>query len=194
MIVGVYLAWLGQPARASEIAEALDMAHETVTRHLRDLADLDLVTKTRHGWVLNPRIIREKSADNPRKMNSTTTSINLLINQLIESEEEVVVESKTADNPRKKRGKSAKNLQTMLILGIAQNERTRALAAREHVDAQYITDHVEAARKNGGSLGLAIVRMENGEEPQLDESAKTERYWKNFCSVCVHSPCECGEE
>jgi hypothetical protein len=194
VIVGVYLAWLKRPVRIYEIAQALGMAHETVSGYLHDLAAEGLVARTSHGWQLSQGL---KSAEIPRKnrgksadLTSTTTSIFNLINSDSESEEEAVVESKSAENPRKIRGDSA-NLQTMLLYGIAANERTRRLAALPHVDGRYIEDHVRAARRKGETIGLAIVRMENGEQPDLSEDEKRERWLREFCGECNQSPCVC---
>jgi len=72
-------------------------------------------------------------------------------------------------------------------LGIGRNKRTEALAIMEHVNPQYICAHLKGLKKKD-SKGLAIMRMEQGEDPpersieDMSDEEKRAKYaeWEQY--------------
>jgi hypothetical protein len=101
---------------------------------------------------------REEGVENRNNSDSLiTTTLN--INDLKDS---VVVSSNNATN--RKNSVFDINLEEFKQCGIAKNKRTESLARMEHVNPDYIRAHLKALKKNE-TKGLAIMRMEQGEDP-----------------------------
>src|SRR4030042_2796526 len=96
--------------------------------------------------------------DMSRNISDSLTTTTLSNNDLIDS---VVVISNNAEN--RNNSDFEANLEEFKRQGIARNKRTEALARMKHVNPGYISAQLKGLKKKD-SKGLAIMRMEQGEE------------------------------
>jgi hypothetical protein len=99
-----------------------------------------------------------ESVDASRNISDSLITTTLNNNQLIDS----VVVNNNNDKSRNYSDFEA-NLEEFKQQGIARNKRTEALARMNHVNPGYICAHLKGLKKKD-SKGLAIMRMEQGEE------------------------------
>src|SRR4030042_1975848 len=96
--------------------------------------------------------------DMSRNISDSLTTTTLNNNDLIDS---VVVVSNNTEN--RKNSDFESNLEEFKQQGMGVNKRTEALARMNHVNPGYIRAHLKGLKKKD-SKGLAIMRMEQGEE------------------------------
>jgi hypothetical protein len=107
------------------------------------------------------------------KVSDSLTTTTLSNKDLIDS---VVVNS--SNNARSRNNSDFEdNLEEFKRLGVGKNKRTEALARMKHVNPEYIRAHLKGLKKKD-SKGLAIMRMEQGEdapERSIDDLTPEER-------------------
>jgi len=101
---------------------------------------------------------KSENVELSRNISDSLTTTTLNNNDLIDS---VVVISNNAENRNNTDFEA--NLEEFKRQGIARNKRTEALARMKHVNPGYIRAHLKGLKKMD-SKGLAIMRMEQGEE------------------------------
>jgi hypothetical protein len=117
------------------------------------------------------------SRNNSDSLITTTLSIK-------NTDDSVIVISNNTTN--RKNSVFDLNLEEFKQHGIAKNKRTEALARMSHVNPKYIRSHLKVLGKND-SKGLAIMRMEQGEDPPqrlipLTDAEKRAKYgeWEHM--------------
>ena len=147
--------------------------------------ELEEENPTEQEWADDSKIIdvdqTEDSNPSRNYSDSLTTTINNI--DLIDS---VVVDSNNNTKTRKNSDFEA-NLEEFKRLGIGRNKRTEALAMMEHVNPQYVCAHLKGLKKKD-SKGLAIMRMEQGEDPpersieDMSDEEKRAKYaeWEQY--------------
>ena len=176
---------------------------KTVSQALTYLEEIGYVDHTGSGWrlinnrarqLVMPLMLEEENPPDPEpeedpeikdtsrnNSDSLTTTINNI--DLIDS---VVVDSNNNTKTRKNSDFEA-NLEEFKRLGIGRNKRTEALAMMEHVNPQYVCAHLKGLKKKD-SKGLAIMRMEQGEDPpersieDMSDEEKRAKYaeWEQY--------------
>jgi hypothetical protein len=173
------------------LERATGYTDKPISQALAYMREVGLVDETRAGWQLikenvmqlpltlemeegdvsNPTDDVHLSRNNSDSLTTTTLSIN-------DSDDSVVVISNNAQN--RKNSEFDLNLEEFKQCGIARNKRTEALARMSHVNLAYIRAHLKGLKKNDPK-GLAIIRMESGEDPpkmliKLTDEEKRSKY------------------
>jgi len=116
---------------------------------------------------------QDKNVNPSRNYSDSLTTTTLSNKDLIDS---VVVDS--SNNARSRNYSDFEdNLEEFKRLGVGKNKRTEALARMKHVNPEYIRAHLKGLKKKD-SKGLAILRMEQGEdapERSIDDLTPEER-------------------
>jgi len=182
-----------------------------VSQALAYLEEIGLVNHTRSGWALiqdnqnqlplplaleggpgraapeprelaleEPAVQADPENKDPESGVSRNNSDSLITTTLINNDliDSVVVISNNAENRRNSDFEA--NLEEFKQQGIGRNPRTEALARMNHVNPGYICAHLKSLKKKD-SKGLAIMRMEQGEDPpktsiELTDAEKRAKY------------------
>jgi hypothetical protein len=141
--------------------------------------DEEIPTDHQNDENVNRSRIEEQRADPTDKKNAgrnisdSLTTTTLSNKDLIDS---VVVDS--SNNARNRNNSDFEgNLEEFKRLGVGKNKRTEALARMKHINPEYIRAHLKGLKKKD-SKGLAIMRMEQGEdapERSIDDLTPEER-------------------
>lgn len=173
----IYLIYKSRPVSVQELAADLGIHHETALAYLRKLADEQVATRTRIGWmptVAGMQLVlpADAAAEIPRevaeKPREDAEIPRLLINNKevkeIKNQEDKGLLINAAENPREEALKSA---------GIKKNGRTVGIFEAEHL----MPEHIEAARewlekqyRGRYTTGLLISTLETiraGDRPYM---------------------------
>jgi len=145
-----------------------------VAQALKLLSDPEyqIARRSRGGWVLSSGFQLILGNDESRKNSvpTTTTLINKDINQDLKA---VVVSRKNSDSEEDERYLA--NFQACVQNGIHEPSAS-VISNFEHVSPEFIKAHVDAIRgKKGETIGLAITRIKNNEQPVAKETDQSQR-------------------
>src|SRR4030042_2168061 len=173
------LSLVHQRVTQEYLERATGYTDKPVSQALAYMQEIGLADHNNAGWQLIkqnvmqlplPLELEEKSKsedivdeipeieDMSRNISDSLITTTLNNNDLIDS---VVVISNNAET--RNNSDFEANLEEFKHHGIAKNRRTEALARMKHVNPGYIRAHLKGLKKKD-SKGLAIMRMEQGEE------------------------------
>jgi len=184
----IALGLVNQRVSQEWLERATGYTDKTVSQALQYLEENGLADHTGSGWQLssnkarqlvmpleledeNPpepeqdcanEIIDHDQDENIAESRNNSDSLTTTILNNIDVIDSVVVDSSN-DAKKRKNSDFEANLEEFKLFGIGKNKRTEALARMEHINPQYIRAHLKALKKKD-SKGLAIMRMEQGEE------------------------------
>ena len=187
------------------LERATGYTDKPISKALAYMGEVGLVDETRSGWQL----IKEKLMQLPLTLeleedNSSNKGVQPLVIQtddvhLSRNNSDSLITTTLKNNDlndsvvvisnneiTRKNSVFDLNLEEFKQHGIAKNKRTEALARMSHVNPKYIRSHLKVLGKND-SKGLAIMRMEQGEDPPqrliiLSDAEKRAKYaeWENL--------------
>jgi len=138
-----------------------------------ELEEENLTEQEKEGNVVIIDADHEENFNSSRNNSDSLTTTILSNKDLIDS---VVVDS--SNNVRSRKNSDFENnLEEFKRLGVGKNRRTEALARMKHINPEYIRAHLKGLKKKD-SKGLAIMRMEQGEdapERSIDDLTPEER-------------------
>jgi hypothetical protein len=174
------LSLVHQRVTQEYLERATGYTDKPVSQALAYMQEIGLADHTNAGWQLIEEMVKQlplpltldekiESEDQPIEVDNSTimsrnisdslTTTTLSNKDLIDS---VVVDS--SNNARSRNNSDFEgNLEEFKRLGVGKNKRTEALARMKHVNPEYIRAHLKGLKKKD-SKGLAIMRMEQGED------------------------------
>jgi len=162
------------------LERATGYTDKPVSQALAYMQEIGLADHTNAGWqLIKANVMQlplplslenetetqdEKTESDDPELMSRNISDSLITTTLSnnDSDDLVVVIRNNGEN--RKNSDFEANLEEFKQQGIARNPRTEALARMSHVNPEYIRAHLKGLKKKD-SKGLAIMRMEQGEDP-----------------------------
>lgn len=181
----IVFCWERRQMTITELATHVGHDDQTVRQAMRQLELYGLagqVINSQETWHLTdcgyqlPLPLGQLSPPEEREkfspLTTTTTSILISSDELSSSSSRNAPRGEILSSPVADNAAYAANLQALHRSGI-RGKKADTLSRLEWVTPEYVTAHVEKVRDDGGRLGLAICRIEDGDP--MPEPAKTAR-------------------